>query len=659
MAKKNSTSKSPLERLVVCITIFIFLVLPILYFPGRAASYVTSKQYFLIGAVDVLAVLWIWLLVRDGRYRLMKKTMLGLLPLALLLVALTISAIVGVSPATSFFSTVESGTGLIVLYHLFLLACVVASLIQVGGKRFIRNSMRATLIAAVILAIATFFTGVHGVVDINSTILDSSSGGAMMGNALLVGAYFIFAFFFAIILFIEEPVRKKKAWYAADGVLLALSPIYFNAAIWRGSLFSRFHSYFIFGEARIATVSLILGLVISWCIWAVLQKNKKRLRIIGAGAMAVLLAIIVVGTIQVTKSTSRVHRFFVEESGNRILDWQESLQGIKARPIFGWGPENFHVVYQQYLDPVIFSPGHGDEVWALHPHNNTIEVAINGGIVALVLYVFVLVSLFINLHTLRKKDRLSTSQYALLVGMLIAFILQQQMIYDSITSYMMFFFIIAMVSALSAEPSAESRTMPLNIQYLISIMAVIIFFPIWLYTAFLPAQKMHEFQGVASAHSDQRIALYQHLFHSAGSYAINTDAEFYTSPLFYSYSSDQVAIKNNTLYQKIASQELKSLLTAVQPVWEQNQYDYHLTLSLIQIENLYYYLTGDHQALAQADRYAARALLLSPTDPQIYVNYAQTVLYEKNLPKTKALLEKAIMLNSTYQPAIDFKNSLH
>jgi O-antigen ligase len=661
MAKKGriTAKKSFLEHSVGFGIILIFLVLPLLYFPGRAASYVTSKQYFLIGIVDLLTIGWVWLLCNDSRYRLTKKTLLGLLPLALFLLALTVSAVTGVSPASSFFSTVESGTGLILLYHVLLLAGMIASFVQVQQKSFIKSIMQATLFASVVLAIATFYTGVHGVIDINSTMLDGSSGGAMMGNSLLVGAYFIFSAFFTIWLIVQEQSVYKKILYGIGLAVVVLSPIYFNATVWKGIAWSQLlHSgYLFFGEARVAAGALGLGLFLSVCIWLLLKKHKPVLRTVGiVGLVLVMLGAAIVIE-QTVATNSSVHQFFVAQAGNRTIDWQESLQGIKARPLLGWGPENFHVVYQQYLNPVIFSPGHGNEVWALHPHNNSLEVLISAGIIAFVLYVFMIVSLFIDINALRKKNIIDNKTFALLIGMLIAFILQQQMIYDSIVSYTMFFFIIALVAGLStadAEP-AKSVALSRNAKYLIGTGIAVIMLPIWVYAAYLPAQKMNEFQTVADAHSDTRVGMYQHLFHSPGSYTIDTDAEFYVGPLFYSYAGEQVQIKNNPLYQKVASQELQSLFAAVQPVWQHNLYDYHLTLSLLQTENLYYYLTGDSKALVQADNYAQRALMLSPTDPQLYVNYAQTLLYEKHNDQAKIMNDKALSLSPDYQPAKDFQ----
>ncbi len=646
---KLVAAQSFLEKTVRWGITAIFTLLPLLYFPGRSASYVTSKEYFFIGIVDILAVLWVWLLLSDRRYRLSAKNFIWLIPLGLFLISLTISAIVGIDPVTSFFSTVESGTGLVLLYHVFLFACMVTSFVRVHGKKMLVAISQANLFASAVLAVATFYTGPNGLIDIHSEMLDKSSGGAMMGNALLVGAYFIFSVFLTLWLIVKESVLWKKILYWIGIVLMMFSPIYFDV------------KKIAIGEARIAAVSLIIGLFVSLFLWLILQKGRRVLRVVGAVGLTLGIIIFALAIKMIATPTTTLHQFFIAQSGNRPIDWQEAIQGIKAKPVLGWGPENFHAVFQQYLNPIVFSPGHGNEVWALHPHNNTLEVLINGGMIGFIFYLAVLVSIVLGLIRLYRNKTFDAATVSLFTGMLIAFFLQQQMIYDSIVSYVMFFTVIAIIAGFSETTDDRKAPSSLNgsAAYIMAVGIVIVLFPVWLYTAYLPAQKVDELQQVASSHSDVRIGMYQHLFHSPGSYAIDTDIEFYTDPLFFSYDPQKQILRENPTYQKIASRELASLLRAVAPIWLTRTYDYHLSLNLVELENLQYYLTGDVAQLANAEIYAKRAFALSPTDPQIYFAYAQTLVYENNISEAKVMLDKAIALNANYQPATDFRKMLH
>ncbi len=658
--KKNAAPHSFLETVIIWGVVAVFAILPLVYFPGRIASYVTSKEYFFIGTVDLLMILWAWLLLVDTRYRLSKKNLLLILPFFLLLLSLTVSALVGVDPAVSFFSIVESGTGLLFLYHVFLFVCIITSIVRVQQQLFLKKMIQATFCASVVLAVATFFTGSNGLVDLNSKMLDGSSGGAMMGNSLLVGAYFIFSLFLTALLMLQEKQLWKKAVYVAGIAVMVFSPIYFNSSLLKGAALSS--SYLFLGEARIAVVSLVIGIFSAVCIWLCLQKGNTVRRTCGIIGIVIMVLGAGIAVEKITAPHSSIHAFFIKQSGNRVIDWQESIQGIKAKPLFGWGPENFHVVYQEYFNPIVLTPEHGNEGWALHPHNNTLEILVDGGMVGFLLYLSVVITLFAGIYKLYRNNKIDPKTYALLLGMFIAFIIQQQMIYDSLVSYTVFFSLLGVVAGLSdvdLSGMTNKSSMSSTTRSIIGTAVAVVLLPTWFYLAYLPARKMEEIQQSTIATSDVRTKIYQHMFHSPGSYAMDTDPEFYTDPLLYSYDAQKVLLKSNPLYQKIASQEIQSLIGAVNPLWQEHHYDYHLTLSLVQLENLEFYLTGDPQTLSQADIYAKRGFVLAPTDPELYTAYAQTLVYEKNIVGANALLDKALTLDLEYQSAINFKNMLN
>lgn len=660
MEKKRST-KTLLESFVYGGVLTIFAVLPLLYFPGMAGSYVTSKHYFLIGAVDILCVAWVWLLLADRRYRLTARNLVYMLPLSLFLGAQTISAFLGVNPANSFFSKVESGTGLIVLYHAFLLACMVASLLRVWRWTFLKRILQANLFASVVLASFIFFTGGHGYFQTNSPMLNGSTGGAMMGNVLLAGAYLIFSIFLTIVLIARERTVYKKALYYLGIAVMVLSPVYFNANIIKGTPWADLVAsgdYFL-GQARTATVALLIGGGISVLIWCALQR-KKLVRIIGIAGIVCVMIIAGLAVRDIALPGTSLNTIFITGGGNRVVDWKAAVQGIQERPVWGWGNENFHVVYQKYLDPIVFSPERADEVWALHPHNNTLEVLVNGGVVSFMLYLLTLIVLLVGIMRLYKKGVFDSVTTALFIGMLAAFFMQQQMIYESIVSYTMLFFVIAIPAGLLANTSqARTPERMSAVSYLAVLGVAGIMIPTLLYAAVFPAGKFKELHQVALAHSDQRPLLYDRLFHSTGSYAINTDPEYYTDALFFSYDAQKISIKEHPVYRKVASEELASLVRNLYPIWLESPYNYHLSLSLLQIQNLRFYLTGDYALLGQADEYAQRAFALSPSDPQIYFAYAETLMHKGDMKGAEASLDKALALAPTYQPAIKFKKALN
>ncbi|MDB5255061.1 MAG: hypothetical protein JWL92_437, partial [Candidatus Nomurabacteria bacterium] len=54
-----------------------------------------------------------------------------------------------------------------------------------------------------------------------------------------------------------------------------------------------------------------------------------------------------------------------------------------------------------------------------------------------------------------------------------------------------------------------------------------------------------------------------------------------------------------------------------------------------------------------------KALELSPTDPQIYTVYAQTLLYKGDIVGARGMVNKALALSKDYMPAVTLKEALH
>ncbi len=165
--------------------------------------------------------------------------------------------------------------------------------------------------------------------------------------------------------------------------------------------------------------------------------------------------------------------------------------------------------------------------------------------------------------------------------------------------------------------------------------------------------RVIELNRVGAQSSNDRTTSYHHLFDSVGSYTINTDIGFYSLTLSGSYNSEREYIKSNPLYIDVATKEIDALVAEIDSVWYVDRYDYRAALSVVQLEDLVFYLNGTTSPLGldRADRYAHRAMLLSPTDPQIYLAYAETQFRRGDIKTARELYRKAISLNPRYLDA--------
>ncbi len=120
----------------------------------------------------------------------------------------------------------------------------------------------------------------------------------------------------------------------------------------------------------------------------------------------------------------------------RLMTWDIAWQGIKEKPLLGWGQENFIVVYSKYFNPELFAI----ETWVDRSHNVVLDWFINAGIFGLLFYLSLFVALF---YKLRMPTRIGT--FVVLSGV-IAYFVQNLFVFDNINTYIMFFTVLAYAS---------------------------------------------------------------------------------------------------------------------------------------------------------------------------------------------------------------------
>jgi len=89
----------------------------------------------------------------------------------------------------------------------------------------------------------------------------------------------------------------------------------------------------------------------------------------------------------------------------RISGWKVSLEALKDRPILGYGPENFSIGFDKYYDPTLPNitkiAGGGGLGWWDRAHNFILDISLQAGILALVIYLCLFGFLFWQLQKLK------------------------------------------------------------------------------------------------------------------------------------------------------------------------------------------------------------------------------------------------------------------
>ena len=128
----------------------------------------------------------------------------------------------------------------------------------------------------------------------------------------------------------------------------------------------------------------------------------------------------------------------------RIIVWKMGLQGFLARPIFGWGQENFIYVFNQFFNPELFL--YERSIFD-RPHNRIVEVGVNAGIIGLISYLsvfgFLAYKILKEIFNKNQTNQVLLASLASLAGLFTAYFVQDLVLFEMPTSGIMFFELLA------------------------------------------------------------------------------------------------------------------------------------------------------------------------------------------------------------------------
>lgn len=403
----------------------IFLLLPLpLYIPSSMLfPFITGRNFGFRILIEILAVGWVGLMAlsRDHRPRL---TPLVKAVILLFFVA-TIADLLGANPYRSFWSNYERMEGLIGLMHMVLFFLMLPSAFRSFKQwrtYFYGSSIVSLLVASVAIAQKFGLTrSYQGGVRVDGTI----------GNPAYLASYLMFNVFF-LLFFMWKEERKWVRWSAALAVLLELWVIYLTAT--RG-------------------VILAMGLVVGVLaiLFAVRRGGERGEMFLKKVALSVLgLGVVIVGIFFLFRNSEYVRKnpvltrfasISLEERTvqSRFLIWDIAWQGVKERPILGWGQENFYFVFNKYFNPQLWA----NEPWFDRSHNVFFDWMIHAGILGLLAYLSVIFFGARNIWRAWRLGILSFYEASIFAGLILAYFLQNLFVFDNFQSYFLLFSILA------------------------------------------------------------------------------------------------------------------------------------------------------------------------------------------------------------------------
>jgi len=119
---------------------------------------------------------------------------------------------------------------------------------------------------------------------------------------------------------------------------------------------------------------------------------------------------------------------------SRLTIWKMSWQGFKEKPVFGWGQENFNLVFNKHYEPILYK----QEPWFDRAHNVFFDRLTTNGIFGLLSYLGLLGAALYYLWANRKKTGLSVEDSAIFGSMFLAYFFNNLFVFDNLISLILF-----------------------------------------------------------------------------------------------------------------------------------------------------------------------------------------------------------------------------
>ena len=532
----------------------VFIVSSKLLYP-----YITGKQIFFNILIEILFVFWISYLIKypSGRPKL-SLICYGLISY---FVVILLSCFFSVDFNLSFWGDIERMLGFFHLMHYLIFYFII-----ITAFKSWRDWFYVFLLSAGTAIAVSFYSlfKIH-----YSTI----------GNTAYVSGYIIFNVFFASIAYFNWrslAEKNKKNWGILLGYIFAIISMIavLKATNTRGAYVAFAVSFIV-----LATLIIFLG------------KNKKLKQYFIASSMGLILLVSLVfvyadkpfvKNIPVLRTITQITPSATTFQ-TRLISWKAALIDFPNHPVLGTGLGNFAITFDKYFDPSFYRYT-ASETYFDRAHNNLVDIISTTGSLGLIAYLSIFIAAFYYLMSGYRKRKISLLNFVLLVSLIIAYFIQNLVVFDSQVTYLALMVMLGYVYWLSHEKEEANDFKPLNNKeiFTIGIVGLMILGIIFQYN-FKPWQMMRESINGQYIFADQDIVGGVKAYQQALSYNTVLDRDSRTSLI-------NIVIPAAGVLEKLDREEAKEILNYAVDIAEQNirynPQDSMMQMQLSQILNL-------------------------------------------------------------------------
>ena len=420
--------------------IWLALCTPLVVAPNLFFPYITGKNFFFRIVTELTFGIWLTLVAVDTS-RFLPRRGIILWAISAFVGIFGLAALVGMDPYASFWSNFERMEGVVTYLHIFMLFLMASSVFRDVSEW--RLTFHVAFAVSVIIALYGLLELLGVVVVPGSTAAQSGIGiFSRLGNQIYLAQYLLFHFFILGFLFFTT----KNMWWRIVYSAAAIFEFYiFLSTGTRGALigfllgvFSLIAVFLLFSfrqKKRVAAFAgIALLLVAAFCVSVYTLRDSGFVK-----SRPLLLRL---SSIQTTSPTAQ----------SRFMIWGIAKDAFRERPLLGWGPGNFIIPYAKHYNPNLF----GNEPWFDRVHNMHFEWLVAGGIVGFAAYMVLILSSVIVLWRLWYRNHLEAISVSFLGGLLVAYLVQNTFVFDTVITYMYFALFLALLHSMDAVPEASA-----------------------------------------------------------------------------------------------------------------------------------------------------------------------------------------------------------
>lgn len=367
--------------------------------------------------------------------------------IVLFTVSWVISTYVGVDVHRSVWDGHERMLGLFTFFHYIIFFFVLSATIR--NQKDWRNLVRVFLgIGVVVMCIAV-------IQRFNPDFLYNNGGGRVtgtLGNPIYLGAFAFFVSCMGAWLAMSATEKWEKIFGYGSIVLGLLGIVYSES---RGPFLGFLASLLVF-----ATIYA----------WGTKKKIAQQLVIGLYGFMVVgTILVFVFRTSNFVISLPIIGRLATISTGQslstntRVMAWEIAIEGFKEKPLFGWGPNNYLYVFNAHYRPEFLQFGGWGETWFDNAHNIILNTLAVQGIFGLITYLFIFATAIWAIAKAYKNKQVDIAFLAFGIAFLAGHLVQNIFVFENATSYLYFFFILAMIVGLTRTDHVESASQPISV----------------------------------------------------------------------------------------------------------------------------------------------------------------------------------------------------